>query len=90
MEITTVASNYHIEVNPSDVGIYDYVVVQEIIKEIAQYKQLDALYTKVKQTQYDKVATQGAFNRYVDDTIGVMSQYVTSPEFQLSRNYKQN
>lgn len=23
-------------------GIYDYVVVQEIIKEIAQYKQLDA------------------------------------------------
>ena len=22
-------------------GIYDYVVVQEIIKEIAQYKQLD-------------------------------------------------
>ena len=43
MEITTVASNYHIEVNPSDVGIYDYVVVQEIIKEIAQYKQLDAI-----------------------------------------------
>ena len=41
MEITTVASNYHIELNPSDVGIYDYVVVQEIIKEIAQYKQLD-------------------------------------------------
>ena len=38
-----------------------------------QYKQLDALYAKVKQTQYDKVATQGAFNRYVDDTIGVMS-----------------
>ena len=36
------ASNYHIELNPSDVGIYDYVVVPEIIKEIAQYKQLDA------------------------------------------------
>ena len=41
IEITTIASNYHIELNPSDVGIYDYVVVQEIIKEIAQYKQLD-------------------------------------------------
>ena len=26
------ASNYHIELNPSDVGLYDYVVVQEIIK----------------------------------------------------------
>ena len=36
------SSNYHIELNPSDAGIYDYVVVQEIIKEIAQYKQLDA------------------------------------------------
>lgn len=35
------ASNYHIELNPSDVGLYDYVVVQEIIKEIAQNKQLD-------------------------------------------------
>ena len=42
VEIVTIASNYHIELNPSDVGIYDYVVVQEIIKEIAQYKQLDA------------------------------------------------
>ena len=38
-----------------------------------QYKQLDALYAKVKQTWYNKVATQGAFNRYVDDTIWVMS-----------------
>lgn len=36
------ASNYHIELNPSDVGIYDYIVVQEVIKEIAQYRQLDA------------------------------------------------
>ena len=36
------ASNYHIELNPSDVGIYDYIVVQEIIKEIAQYRQLDS------------------------------------------------
>ena len=28
LEIITVASNYHIEVNPSDVGIYDRVVIQ--------------------------------------------------------------
>ena len=41
VEIVTMASNYHIELNPSDVGLYDYVVVQEIIKEIAQNKQLD-------------------------------------------------
>jgi len=35
IEITTLGSNYHIEMNPSDAGIYDRVVVQDIIKEIA-------------------------------------------------------
>ncbi len=28
MEISTIASNHHIELNPSDAGIYDRVVVQ--------------------------------------------------------------
>ena len=37
----TVASNYHIEVNPNDAGIYDRIVVQEMIKNIAQSQQLD-------------------------------------------------
>lgn len=36
IEITTIGSNYHIEINPSDVGRNDRLVVQEIIKEIAQ------------------------------------------------------
>lgn len=35
VEITALGSNYHLEMNPSDVGMYDRVVVQEIIKEIA-------------------------------------------------------
>lgn len=42
LEIVTVASNYHMEVNPSDVGIYDRVVVQEMIKSVASTHQLDA------------------------------------------------
>merc|ERR1712059_183589 len=41
VEITTIASNYHIEVNPSDVGIYDRVVVQELIKTVASAHQLN-------------------------------------------------
>lgn len=35
--MTTVASSYHIEINPGDAGIYDRYVVQEVIKEMAQY-----------------------------------------------------
>lgn len=41
IEITTVGSNYHIEVNPSDAGIYDRVVVIDLIKRIAQTHQID-------------------------------------------------
>ena len=40
IEITTLGSNYHIEMNPSDAGIYDRVVVQSIIKEIASSQSL--------------------------------------------------
>lgn len=40
VEITTVNSNYHIEINPSDVGIYDRVVVMDLIKNIAQTQQI--------------------------------------------------
>jgi len=42
IEITTIASNYHIEVNPSDCGIYDRVVIQELIKTVASAHQLNA------------------------------------------------
>ncbi|KAK3873446.1 hypothetical protein Pcinc_021548 [Petrolisthes cinctipes] len=41
LEIITLASNYHLEVNPSDVGFYDRVVVQELIKTCASTQQLD-------------------------------------------------
>jgi len=40
LEIITVASNYHIEVNPSDVGIYDRIVIQELIKTVASAQQI--------------------------------------------------
>jgi hypothetical protein len=39
--VTTVASSFHIEINPGDAGIHDRYVVQEVIKEIAQYNPLD-------------------------------------------------
>ena len=41
IEVMTVASNYHIEVNPNDAGMHDRIVVQEMIKNIAQAQQLD-------------------------------------------------
>lgn len=42
LEIMTVSSNYHIEVNPSDVGMYDRVVIMDIIKNVAQSQQLNS------------------------------------------------
>lgn len=41
LEIMTISSNYHIEVNPSDVGIYDKVVVMDLVKMTAQTHQID-------------------------------------------------
>lgn len=38
----TIASNYHIEVNASDAGMYDRIVVMELIKTVAQTHQLDS------------------------------------------------
>ena len=42
IELVTVASNYHIEMNPSDSGRSDRIVVQEVIKKIAQSHPIDA------------------------------------------------
>lgn len=42
IEITTIVSNYHIEINPSDAGIHDRIVIQESIKNIAQTNQIDS------------------------------------------------
>lgn len=42
LEIMTVSSNYHIEVNPSDVGMNDRVVIMDIIKNVAQSQQLNS------------------------------------------------
>ncbi|RKP20943.1 P-loop containing nucleoside triphosphate hydrolase protein, partial [Rozella allomycis CSF55] len=41
VDVNVITSNYHIELTPSDVGIYDRIVVQEIIKEIAQTQSVD-------------------------------------------------
>jgi replication factor C subunit 3/5 len=41
IEISTIASNYHIEVNPSDCGIHDYTVIREVLKDAAQTRNID-------------------------------------------------
>ncbi|KAJ1652530.1 Replication factor C (RF-C) subunit [Dispira simplex] len=42
LELNLVTSNYHLELNPSDVGIYDRVVIQDMLKEVAQTQQVDS------------------------------------------------
>lgn len=41
LEFNIVSSNYHLEITPSDVGHYDRVVVQDLLKEVAQTQQVD-------------------------------------------------
>ena len=42
VELTTMSSNYHVEMNPSDVGTKDRYVVQEVIKDMAKSRPVDA------------------------------------------------
>jgi hypothetical protein len=39
--VSLCCSNYHVELNPSDVGNNDRYVVQEVIKELAKNRPLD-------------------------------------------------
>lgn len=41
LEFNVVSSNYHLEITPSDVGNYDRVVIQDLLKEVAQTQQVD-------------------------------------------------
>lgn len=41
VEVTTVSSSHHIEVNPAEAGVSDRLVIQEIIKEIASSVSID-------------------------------------------------
>lgn len=41
IEVNLLVSNYHIEINPSDAGTQDRMIVQELIKEIAQTQTID-------------------------------------------------
>ncbi|RKP26380.1 activator 1 38 kDa subunit [Syncephalis pseudoplumigaleata] len=42
LSVAVVSSLYHLEVTPSEVGFHDRVVVQDLIKEVAQAPQLNA------------------------------------------------
>ncbi|KAJ7688126.1 hypothetical protein B0H17DRAFT_1169569 [Mycena rosella] len=41
IEVNIVQSNFHIEITPSEAGNYDRVMIQELLKEIAQTQQVD-------------------------------------------------
>lgn len=58
IEVTTVASAYHIEINPGDAGIHDRFVVQEVIKEIAQYNPLERSFKVVLLSDVDRLTKE--------------------------------
>jgi len=74
VEITMVSSSHHIELNPSDAGIYDRVVVQEVIKEIAANQPLDSQGFKVVILQeVDRMSrdAQAGLRRTMEKYMGV-------------------
>jgi replication factor C subunit 3/5 len=77
LELMTVSSMYHIEMNPADAGNQDRVVVQEVIKEIAQSPPIDYSSQKgfkvVVLSEVDKLSrdAQHALRR-------TMEKYITS------------
>eukprot|EP01035_Chromulina_nebulosa_P021070 gene21070-27300_t len=64
IEINTLASNYHIECNPSDAGSGDRFVIQEVIKEIASHTNINNVTTNAKSfkivvlSEVDKLSKQ--------------------------------
>lgn len=48
VELTLLTSPYHIEINPSDAGIYDKIIVQEMIKNMASMHSMNRTKTKFK------------------------------------------
>mmetsp|Transcript_14342 Transcript_14342/g.18838 ORF Transcript_14342/g.18838 Transcript_14342/m.18838 type:complete len:381 (+) Transcript_14342:123-1265(+) len=58
VEISTLSSNYHIELNPNDAGTADTFVVQEVIKEIAQFSPLH-VNTSIQNQNKDINANKG-------------------------------
>jgi replication factor C subunit 3/5 len=61
IEISTISSNYHIEMNPSDAGINDRVVIMELLKQVAQSHSLDTSHKDFKVvvlTEVDKLTKE--------------------------------
>lgn len=85
VEISTVASNYHIEVNPSDVGRDDYTIVRSLLKEVAQTQNLDSGTQKnfkvVIISEADKISkeAQHALRR-------IMEKYMSNCRYILCAN----
>ena len=60
VDVATVSSNYHIEMNPADAGIYDTQVVQDVIKDIAQCGSLHGMMALPVAPQPRRAAEAGA------------------------------
>ncbi|KAJ0657385.1 putative DNA polymerase III, clamp loader complex, gamma/delta/delta subunit [Helianthus annuus] len=64
LELTTLSSTHHVELNPSDAGFQDRYIVQEIIKEMAKNRPIDTKGKKGFKGWFFKIY----FNRFVPVT----------------------
>ena len=88
VEVTFLSSNYHIELNPSDVGPYrDRDVAQEVIKEIAQSHApstaAGGLFKVIVLNEVDKMSRDGQVRRHSLALIFAVSADVRLTRFGL-------
>lgn len=84
VDISTLSSNYHIEVNPSDVGHHDYFVVRELLKDIALTQQLD---TSVRAFKVVVIAEADKLTRKAQQALRrIMEKYAANCRYILCCN----
>jgi replication factor C subunit 3/5 len=85
IDISCISSNYHIEINPSDVGLSDRFIISEVIKEIAQTQNVSTVAQSNNNNEDNSISTITLSEKKLrdDNSMAIDSSPATS-----SRNFK--
>mmetsp|Transcript_8376 Transcript_8376/g.18766 ORF Transcript_8376/g.18766 Transcript_8376/m.18766 type:complete len:385 (-) Transcript_8376:170-1324(-) len=75
VEINMISSNYHIEMAPGDAGLNDRFVIQDVIKEMAQNKNIASLGSSNKDQAGGIFATSTSSDKNDDEKVKKKAEY---------------